>query len=135
MLVVTETDGRIQTRSAAPADLPQLEAWCHAARPDDTPPYIAVTLAEFTDSPKRGDLLIIQDGDRDLGFVVLARLWSNRGRGDAVVLDDIVIPGGFDRDLLMHELRRHVAALGIGQMMIRDADGALTCPSTPATTH
>ena len=128
---MNHTDTRLGLRAAVPADLPQLEAWCHAVRPDEAPPYVAVTLAEFAEAPKRGFLLIVQDGDRDVGFVVLSRLWSNRGRGDAVVLDDIVLTAAIDRDLLLHELRRHVAAHSIVDLLERGADGALTVLPSP----
>lgn len=122
---MNDTHNQLGLRAAVPGDLPQLEAWCHAVRPDDTPPYVAVTLAEFAEAPKRGFLLIVQDGDDEMGFVVLSRLWSNRGRGDAVVLDDIVLAKPIDDALLLHELRRHAAAHGIDQMMRRDASGGL----------
>ena len=128
---MNDADTRLGLRDAVPADLPQLEAWCHAVRPDEAPPYIAVTLAEFADAPKRGFLLIVQDGDHDLGFVVLSRLWSNRGRGDAVVLDDRVLTATVDDELLRHELRRHVAAHGIAVMIERGADGTLTVLHAP----
>ena len=128
---MNHTDTRLGLRAAVPADLPQLEAWCHAVRPDEAPPYVAVTLAEFAEAPKRGFLLIVQDGDRDVGFVVLSRLWSNRGRGDAVVLDDRALTAPIDADLLRHELRRHVATHGIIDIIERGADGTLTVLPSP----
>ena len=118
-------DARFRLRNATPADLPQLEAWCLTHRPDDTPPYIAVTLSEFVATPARGFLLIVHDGPAERGFVVVARLWSNRLRTEIAVIDDCVVDDATDRDLLRHEIARFVTAQGIGPLLVRRDDGTL----------
>ena len=115
----------LRLRPARPADLPQLEAWCATLRPDDTPPFVAVTLSEFEKSPGRGALLIVEDGTRETGFVVLARLWSNRLRGEAAILDDMVVDPATDRALLRHQIASYAESLGITTLFERRADGTL----------
>ena len=112
-------------RDATPADLPQLEAWCLAHRPGDTPPYIAVTLSEFVSATSRGFLLIILDGAVERGFVVVSRLWSNHWRDEAAVLDDHIADEATDPDLLRHEVRRFLKARGITRLLTYGDDGTL----------
>jgi len=119
------SDGPLQLRDATPADLPQLEAWCLAHRPGDTPPYIAVTLSEFVSASSRGFLLIILDGTDERGFVVVSRLWSNRLRDEAAVIDDHVADEATDPDLLRHELTRFLKARGIDRLLAHGEDGTL----------
>ena len=103
-------------RPAVPADLPQLEAWCATLRPDERPPFIAVTLAEFEQSPARGVLLIVGDGERETGFVVLVRHWSNRACGEIAVIDDVLVEPAVDVVLLRKEVEAHVKGLGINDL-------------------
>ncbi len=125
------SDGPLRLRPARPADLAQLEAWCATFRPDDSPPFVAVTLSEFETSPGRGALLVVDDGGRETGFVVLARLWSNRLRGEAAVLDDMVVEAATDRALLRHEIAAHARALGITALFERRPDGTLAPFAAP----
>ncbi len=123
---MTDTsDAPVRLRSATPADLPQLEAWCLAHRPDDTPPFIAVTLSEFVSASSRGFLLIVLDGSIERGFVVVSRLWSNRSRDEAAIIDDCIVDGATDPDLLRHEIASFVKARGIDRLLVRGEDGAL----------
>ncbi len=119
------SDGPLRLRPALPADLPQLEAWCATLSPAERPPFIAATLAEFEQSPARGALLIVEDGGREAGFVVLARLWSNRARGEIAVLDDVLVEPSVDAALLRHEVEAHVRELGIDTLLDRSANGVL----------
>lgn len=115
----------MRLREAGPADLPQLEAWCLAYRPADTPPYVSVTLSEFLAAASRGFLLIVVDGSVERGFVVISRLWSNRQRGEAAVIDDILADGRVDGDLLTYEIRRYLGNRGIDRLFLLGTDGAL----------
>jgi hypothetical protein len=122
------SDAPMRLRDATPADLPQLEAWCLAHRPEDKPPFVSVTLvtlSEFVAATARGYLLVIVDEPVERGFVVLSRLWSNRLRGEAVVIDDIVTDDTTDLDLLRYEVKRFVEARGIGSLLARGQDGLL----------
>jgi hypothetical protein len=110
------SDAPLRLRPAVPADLPQLEAWCATLRPDERPPFIAATLAEFEQSPGRGTLLIVEDSGHEAGFVVLARLWSNRTRGEIAVLDDVLVEASIDAELLRHEVESYAKRLGIDQV-------------------
>ncbi|MDP6951977.1 MAG: hypothetical protein QGF53_04375 [Alphaproteobacteria bacterium] len=110
------SEGPLRLRPATPADLPQLEAWCATLRPDERPPFIAATLAEFEQAPARGTLLIVEDGDREMGFVVLSRLWSNRARGEIAVFDDVLVEASVDAELLRHEVETYAKGLGIDQV-------------------
>lgn len=118
-------DAPLRLREAKPEDLSQLEAWCHAHRPAETPPFIAVTLSEFVASATRGFLLIVVEGGRERGFVVVSRLWSNRSRDEAAVVDDCVLEPGIDVDLVRHEIARFVKLRGISRLFFRGEDGAL----------
>lgn len=119
------SDEPFRLRNATPADLPQLEAWCLGQRPDDTPPFIAVTLSEFVATPSRGFLLIVLDGTAERGFVVVSRLWSNRLRAEMAVIDDCVVDDVTDLDLLRHEIKRFVGTCGIESVVARRKDGTL----------
>ena len=119
------SDCPLRLRDATPSDLPQLEAWCLAHRPDDTPPFVAVTLSEFVAASSRGFLLIVVDGSVERGFVVVSRLWSNRMRGESAVIDDIITDEMIDLELLRHEVRRFVLTRGIDQLLARGEDGTL----------
>jgi len=107
------SDGPLRLRPALPADLPQLEAWCATLRPGERPPFIAATLAEFEQSPARGTLLIVEDGGHEAGFVVVARLWSNRARGEIAVIDDVLVEPSLDAALLRYEVAAYAKGLGI----------------------
>ncbi len=117
-------DAPLRLREAGPDDLPQLEAWCLSHRPNDTPPFIAVTLSEFVTAPSRGFLLIVSVGAREHGFVVVSRLWSNRQRAESAVIDDWVLEAGVDFDLVRHEVARHLKGHGINHLLERFEDGS-----------
>jgi len=109
-------EGPLRLRPAMPADLPQLEAWCHTLRAADSPPFIAATLAEFTESPARGFLLVVVDGERECGFAVVSLVWSNRARGETALIDDVLVEPGTDHDLLRLEIARFLRAHGIDRL-------------------
>ena len=119
------SESPLRLREAVPADLPQLEAWCLAFRPDEAPPFVSVTLSEFLAAASRGFLLIVVDGAVERGLVVVSRLWSNRQRGEAAVIDDVLADPSIDSDLLIYEIRRYVASRGIEQLFSRGKDNAL----------
>lgn len=124
-MVNDTSDAPFRLRDATPADLPQLEAWCLAHRPNDTPPFIAVTLSEFVATPSRGFLFIILDGSIERGFVVVSRLWSNLLRDEVGIIDDCIADDATDPDLLRQEVTRLVKARGIGHLLARGEGGTL----------
>ena len=119
------SDGPLGLRAAGPEDLAQLEAWCHALGGGAGPPFVSVTLSTFLRAPERGELLIVVDGGAERGFVVLARLWSNRLRAEVTVIDDWLLEPGVDEELALFEIARHARALGAAEILVRGADGTL----------
>jgi hypothetical protein len=122
-------DGPLALRPAGPEDLAQLEAWCHALRKTERPPFVSVTLSAFLRAPERGALMIVADGGAEVGFVVVSRLWSNRLEAEVAVIDDLVLEPGTDAELVVFEAARHAGGLGAAEVLVRGADGSLrACP-------
>jgi len=122
----SEAHGGIRLRPATPEDLPVLELWEREGAAEPRPPYVAVTLAAFEKESGRGTLLVVEDGGTEAGCVVLARLWSNRLRGEVLVLDDMHLDSGIDEDLVLHEVRRFAREAGVETLLVRDREGRLT---------
>lgn len=89
----------ISLRPAREDELPSLDAWSydferddgHPPAQDPGPPFLSRTWAAFRDEPSRGEVLVIDDGARAIGYVVLVFYWSNEFRGVVALLDELYL--------------------------------------------